>query len=83
MPPLFTANPTDVDEIVAAITRTVFYTKYFRWLELSKHLLRRYVKHSEYTWLDSFRPTYDGTPNFAVMTVDFPKFPPDDFGGFC
>jgi len=83
MPPLFTANPTDVDDIVDAISRTMFYTKYFRWLDISKHLLRRYVGHSERTWLEQFRPTHDGTPQFASMTVDLPKLHVDDFGGFC
>lgn len=53
MPRFFTANPTDVDSIVRAMRRTLFYDRHFVWMELPRRGLKKYVKLSEKTWLDN------------------------------
>ncbi len=84
MPPIFTASPTDIDDIVTTMHRTMFYVKYFRWLNLSKRLLRRYVAHAELTWLTQFHPNHKGIPTFATMVPeDIRLLPLEDTGNFC
>lgn len=53
MPIVFTADPTDVDSMVRALSRTLWYDRHLVWLELPRRALRKYVKLSEKTWLDN------------------------------
>lgn len=53
MPRFFTADPTDVKNIVRGMARTLWYDRHLIWMECQRKALKRYVKLSEKTWLDN------------------------------
>lgn len=55
MPKMFTANPTDVDDIVRVMNSTIQYNRYFWWMNFSRRALKRYVKLSKKIWLDNLQ----------------------------
>lgn len=50
MPGMFTADPNDVDSIVSALERVLYYDRVWAWMELPRKGLRKYVNESERTW---------------------------------
>lgn len=51
MPKFFTANPTDVDDIVKGLNRILFYDRWFIWLNWQRKALRKYINKSENIWV--------------------------------
>ena len=55
MPSIFTADPTDVQDIVKIMKRTLFYARHFSWTDLQRRSLKKYVNHSKDVWIDALK----------------------------
>ena len=52
MPIFFTSKATDAQKIVNAMTRVLFYKRYFDWLDWPRKSLKKYVERTERIWVD-------------------------------
>lgn len=58
MPKYFRANPTDVNDIVRGMQRTLAFKKWFGWLKLSKYNLMEVSKDSICVWKRELRKLF-------------------------
>lgn len=55
MPRFFVADPTNAISIVHAMTRTLLYEKYFKWINWQRWSLKKYVNRTSNIWVDKLR----------------------------
>lgn len=55
LPLIFTANPTNVNEITNTMEWVFKYHKYADWMDLPRKALKEYIKDTENIWLDNLQ----------------------------